>query len=129
MQVVADETSNSGQYAAVTFPANQGVPVRVNGNYAIFRHAFIVFDGRNVETASFNFSAAASTKEAGNAPLLWNVPELAGRYEQECQRLWDEGRDVKPRYKHRCRRSPTTAALPGNRAARARPARPACNAQ
>lgn len=98
MQVVADETSNSGQYSAVTFLADQGVPVRVNGNHAMFRHAFIVFDGRNVATASFNFSAAASTKEAGNAPLLWNVPELAGRYEQEWQRLWDEGRDVKPRY-------------------------------
>jgi phosphatidylserine/phosphatidylglycerophosphate/cardiolipin synthase-like enzyme len=98
VQVVADQKSNSGKYSAVTFLANQGVPVRMNGNYAIFHHKFIVFDSKHVETGSFNFSAAASTKNAENVLLLWNVPELAGHYEREWQRLWDEGTDVKPRY-------------------------------
>lgn len=98
VQVVADAKSNTGKYSAVTFLANQGVPVRVNSNYAIFHHKFIVFDGRHVETGSFNFSAAASTKNAENVLLLWNVPELAAQYEQEWQRLWDESTDVKPRY-------------------------------
>lgn len=88
--------------SAVTFPANQGVPVRLNGNYAIFHHKFIVFDSRNVETGSFNFSAAASAENAENVLLLRNVPELAGRYAQEWQRLLGEGADVKPRHQHCC---------------------------
>ena len=98
VQVVADAKSNSGKYTAITFLANQGVPVRINSNYAIFHHKFIVFDGRNVQTGSFNFSAAAATKNAENVLLLWNVPELAAQYEREWQRLWDESTEVKPRY-------------------------------
>jgi len=98
VQVVADAKSNSGKYTAITFLANQGVPVRINSNYAIFHHKFIVFDGRNVQTGSFNFSAAAATKNAENVLLLWNVPELAAQYEREWQRLWDESTDLKPRY-------------------------------
>lgn len=98
VQVVADARSNSGKYTAVTFLANQGVPVRTNANYAILHHKFIVFDGRHVETGSFNFSAAASTKNAENVLLLSNVPDLAAQYEEEWQRLWDEGTAVKPRY-------------------------------
>jgi phosphatidylserine/phosphatidylglycerophosphate/cardiolipin synthase-like enzyme len=98
VQVVADEKSNAGKYSVVTFLANQGVPVRVNGNYAIFHHKFIVIDDRHVETGSFNFSAAAADKNAENVLLLRNVPEIAEQYSQEWQRLWDEGTDVKPRY-------------------------------
>ena len=59
VQVVADAKSNSGKYSAVSFLANQGVPVWVNGNYAIFHHEFMVFDSRNVQTGS---------RPAGGAP-------------------------------------------------------------
>jgi phosphatidylserine/phosphatidylglycerophosphate/cardiolipin synthase-like enzyme len=98
VQVVADEKSNAGRYSVVTFLANQGVPVRVNVNYAIFHHKFVVIDERHVETGSFNFSAAAANKNAENVLLLRNVPEIAEQYSQEWQRLWDEGTEVKPRY-------------------------------
>ena len=98
VQVVADAKSNNGQYSAVAFLANQGVPVRVNGNYAIFHHKFMVLDGRHVETGSFNFSAAAAGKNAENVLLLWNVPEIAARYSREWERLWAEGIEIKARY-------------------------------
>ncbi|MCL1889238.1 MAG: phospholipase D family protein [Desulfovibrionaceae bacterium] len=98
VMLVADEKSNTERYSAVTFLANQGVPVRVNGNYAIFHHKFMVFDGRHVETGSFNFSAAAAADNAENVLMLWNVPDIAGIYTREWQRLWDEGKDFRPRY-------------------------------
>ena len=98
VRVVADAKSNTSQYSAVTFLANQGVPVRVNDRYAIFHHKFMVFDGRHVETGSFNYSAAAVDRNAENVLLLMNVPEIAGRYAQEWQRLWNEGKEVKPNY-------------------------------
>ena len=98
VQVIADERSNSGRYSAVTFLANQGVPVRVNSRYAIFHHKFMVFDSRHVQTGSFNFSAAAAERNAENVLLLRDVPEIAQIYSQEWLRLWRESKEVKPRY-------------------------------
>ena len=98
VQVVADAKSNTSQYSAVTFLANQGVPVRANDRYAIFHHKFMVFDGRHVQTGSFNYSAAAVDKNAENVILLQNVPDIAKIYAQEWQRLWNESKKVKPNY-------------------------------
>lgn len=99
VRVVADKEWNSGnRYSAVNFLANQGVPVRLNGNYAIFHHKFMVIDGRHVQTGSYNYSAAAANKNAENVLLLWDVPQVARQYEREWQRLWSESEDVKARY-------------------------------
>jgi phosphatidylserine/phosphatidylglycerophosphate/cardiolipin synthase-like enzyme len=98
VMVVADQKANSGRYSAVTFLANQGVPVRLNGHYAIFHHKFMVIDGKTLETGSFNYTAAAASKNAENALLLWDVPNLAAEYAREWQRLWDEAQELKPNY-------------------------------
>jgi len=97
-RVVADAKSNSGRYSAVTFLANQGVPVRINSRYAIFHHKFMVIDGRHLETGSFNYSAAAVGKNAENVLLLRDVPEMAAIYTREWEKLWDESEEVAPRY-------------------------------
>ena len=98
VQVVADAKGNSGKYTAVTFLANQGVPVRLNSRYAILHDKFMVFDGRHVQTGSFNYSAAAQGKNAENVLLLRNVPELAGKYTAEWGVLWDGGEDLEGKY-------------------------------
>jgi phosphatidylserine/phosphatidylglycerophosphate/cardiolipin synthase-like enzyme len=97
VRVVADRKGNSGKYSAVTFLASRGLPVRLNGNYAIHHHKFMVIDGRHVQTGSFNYSAAAADKNAENVLTLWNAPELAGRYAAEWQRLWEEGKPLEAR--------------------------------
>lgn len=96
--VVADEKENGKRYSAVTFLANQGVPVRLNGNYAILHDKFMVIDGAHVQTGSFNYSAAAVDRNAENVLLLWNVRPLAEEYAREWQKLWQGGRDVRPAY-------------------------------
>jgi len=98
VQVIADKKSNTGQYAAVTFLANQGVPVRLNGKYQIFHHKFMVFDGLHVETGSFNYSAAAVNKNAENVLMVWDNKTLADIYAQQWNVLWDESEYVKPSY-------------------------------
>ena len=98
VQVVADDKSNKSQYSAVTFLTNQGVPVRRNGKYAIFHHKFMVFDGRHVQTGSFNYSAAAVDRNAENVILMMNVPEIADFYTREWQRLWNESKEATPNY-------------------------------
>lgn len=98
VRVVLDAKANSNSYTAANFLANHGIPVRLNGNYAIMHHKFMVIDGRHVETGSFNYSAAAVSKNAENVLILWDVPELAEKYAHEWQRLWEEAQGLPPKY-------------------------------
>lgn len=100
VQVVADKKSNGGKsrYSAATFLANQGVPVRLNGSYAIFHHKFMVIDGATLQTGSFNYSAAANNKNAENVLVLRGVPAIASTYTTEWKRLWDEAEPLAPKY-------------------------------
>jgi len=98
VRVIADKGSNSGKYSAVTFLANQGVPVRLNDKYQIFHHKFMVFDGLHVETGSFNYSSAAVHKNAENVILIRGNESIADEYSQQWEILWDEGADLKPNY-------------------------------
>ena len=98
VKVIADKKSNSGKYSAVTFLANQGVPVRLNGNYQIFHHKFMVFDGLHVETGSFNYSAAAVNKNAENVIMITGNKSIADEYSQQWNKLWNESLDLQPNY-------------------------------
>lgn len=97
VRVVADEKSNTGKYTAVTFLANQGVPVRLNGRYAIMHNKFMVVDGDTVQTGSFNYTASAVSRNAENVLLIKEIPELAATYQGEFNRLWNESEKlIKP---------------------------------
>lgn len=98
VNVVADSGSNKNRYTAVTFLANQGVPVRVNGEYGKLHHKFMIIDQRHLETGSFNYNAAAADRNAENVLLLRDVPDIARIYMNEWQRLWNEAETVAPRY-------------------------------
>jgi phosphatidylserine/phosphatidylglycerophosphate/cardiolipin synthase-like enzyme len=98
VRVVADKNGNFSRYTATTFLANQGVPVRLNGSYAIHHHKFMVIDGQTLQTGSFNYSKAAEEKNAENVLVVHSAPELAGKYAAEWERLWSEGQDVGKRY-------------------------------
>lgn len=96
--VVADRKANSNEYTAVTYLANNNIPVRLNSRYDIMHNKFIVTDGHTVETGSFNFSAAAAKKNAENIIVLWNAPDAARTYQAEFMRLWSEASPLPERY-------------------------------
>ncbi len=101
VQVVADEKSNAGSrysQAALGALANAGIPVRLNGVYAIHHDKFVVVDGKTVETGSFNYSAAAATRNSENAVAIWNNPAVAESYETHWRSRFQEGRDFTPGY-------------------------------
>ena len=98
VRVVADKKANSGRYTAVTFLANQGVPVRLNDRYAILHDKFMILDGKHIQTGSFNYTAAAVAKNAENVLVLQDVSNLVVQYAREWERLWSEGEDVEKRY-------------------------------
>lgn len=98
VRVMADEKANSDRYTAVTFLANQGVPVRLNSHYAIMHNKFMVIDGDTVQTGSFNYTASAASRNAENALQVKGVPELATAYLGEFNRLWNESTTLRGRY-------------------------------
>lgn len=98
VKVIADQKSNSGKYSATTYLANNNIQVKLDGNYPIFHHKFMVIDGVNLETGSFNYSAAAANSNAENVLLLWNVPQIAQTYDNQWNRLWNEATLIKPNY-------------------------------
>jgi phosphatidylserine/phosphatidylglycerophosphate/cardiolipin synthase-like enzyme len=51
----------------------------------------MIIDQQHVQTGSFNYTAAAASKNAENVLIIWNAPALAARYESQWQRLWQEG--------------------------------------
>ncbi|WP_084110645.1 phospholipase D family nuclease [Erwinia typographi] len=99
VRVVADEKANSSSYTAVTFLANQHVPVRFDARYAIMHNKFMVIDGDTVQTGSFNYTAsAANGRNAENVLLVKNAPTLAATYQTEFNRLWNESGQQTSRY-------------------------------
>ncbi|MEN0617227.1 phospholipase D family protein [Klebsiella indica] len=94
VRVVADKKANSDRYTAATFLANHHIPVRLDGHYATMHNKFIVADRRSVETGSFNYTISADKHNAENALLIRNAPELAAKYQQEFNRLWNESRPL-----------------------------------
>ncbi len=95
VKVVADQKSSEEEYSVTGYIAAKGIPVRTDGNYAIFHQKFIVIDGVSLETGSFNFSSSAATRNSENVLVLWNVPQIAQTYEIKWSQLWNESLDLK----------------------------------
>lgn len=98
IKIVSDEKGNSNKYTATRYLANQGLDVRLNGNYAIMHNKFIVVDNQTVETGSFNYSAGAVDKNAENVVVMWNYPDVASKYATECNRLYNEAQAIGKSY-------------------------------
>ena len=97
IKIISDEKANSKKYTATQYLANQGLNVRLNGNYPIMHNKFIVVDNSTVETGSYNFSAAAN-KNAENVLVIWNDTSIANKYLAECNRLFNEAEPLAKSY-------------------------------
>jgi len=66
------------------------IPCRISRRDTTCHHKFMVIDGTHVQTGSFNYTGSAPANSE-NVLVLLNVPDLAGRYEAEWERLWNGG--------------------------------------
>ncbi|RCL02960.1 MAG: Cardiolipin synthase [Candidatus Tokpelaia sp. JSC161] len=98
VEIVADQKENRKAYSAVSFMANQGIPVRLNNHFQILHDKFMIIDGQHLETGSFNYTAAATNRNAENVLLLLNVKPLADQFTHEWKILWNSGIDLKAAY-------------------------------
>ncbi len=91
VDVVMDKSQNESRYTAAALLAENGVPVRINSQYAIMHDKFIIIDGTTLETGSFNFTEAAEKRNAENVLVLHDNPQVTSGYEEQWQKLWNEG--------------------------------------
>jgi phosphatidylserine/phosphatidylglycerophosphate/cardiolipin synthase-like enzyme len=102
--VIVDEKNNlvedrSGRArAALNLLVNAGIPTRTINVYPIHHDKYMVIDGKNVETGSFNYSAAAATRNSENALVLWDCPLMAEPYLNHWQSRWPQAADFHSNY-------------------------------
>ena len=89
IDAVLDKSNGRGRSDATELTA-AGIPIRIDRRYAIMHDKFMVIDGATVETGSFNFTASAAHRNAENVLVLRDMPDVAGQYETEWDRLWNE---------------------------------------
>jgi len=94
VRLVADEKKSRDRWSLVSQLACAGVDVRINGTYSIMHNKFMVADGSAVETGSFNYTASAEKRNAENALVIKDEPDIARRYQAEFNRLWNESDPV-----------------------------------
>src|SRR6185503_11529261 len=79
VQAVMDKSNESARYTEAVDLVREGIPVRMDGRYAIMHDKFMVIDGVTVETGSFNFTRAAVERNAENLIVLRDTPDVASR--------------------------------------------------
>ena len=92
------ESSSQKGRAALSALANAGVMVRVVDAYAIFHDKVQISDGRVTQTGSFNYSAAAATRNSENVIVHWDNPALAKAYADHFERNWKISKAFTPSY-------------------------------
>lgn len=103
VRVVVDEKHNLREsdgkaVHALAALRNAGVPVRTVSQWASQHSKVLVVDRRNVETGSFNFSAAAASRNSENVIVIWNNPAMAAAYLQHWESRFSRGRDFVQNY-------------------------------
>jgi len=97
VRIVADNDQNNRSYSAINYTANNAVDSRVNSNYQDFHNKVMIFDGKCVETGSFNYSASAANKNAENAIIICDR-NLAQIYQNQFNRWYSQGTPVSSKY-------------------------------
>ena len=92
------ESSSQKGRAALSALANSGVMVRVVDAYSIFHDKVQIADGRVTQTGSFNYSAAAATRNSENVIVHWDNPALAKAYADHFERNWKISKAFTPSY-------------------------------
>lgn len=80
--VLLDKTQRWARYSVAAELAAAGIPVLFDDRPAIAHNKVVIVDGATVETGSFNFTSSAERRNAENALVIRDAPELAAAYER-----------------------------------------------
>lgn len=93
VEVLVDEKANKGKAnrAALNLLVNADIPTRTISRYAIHHDKYIIADGANVQTGSYNYSAAAAKSNSENVIVIWHQQVIASSYQKHWESRWNDG--------------------------------------
>jgi len=95
VRIVTDEGQSFGHHSEIGYLRSVGVPVRLSegfrGRRSLMHNKFAVFDGRLVETGSYNWTTSATSYNFENAIFIRDL-KVSARYEEEFQHIWAQAR-------------------------------------
>jgi phosphatidylserine/phosphatidylglycerophosphate/cardiolipin synthase-like enzyme len=103
IKIVVDEKNNLSDEAnkaraALSSLSGAGIDVRTISAYPIHHDKVIVADRRTVQLGSFNYSAAAASRNSENVLVNWENPELAKQYLRHFERNYVQSVAYRLRY-------------------------------
>jgi len=94
VEIVLDKSNAEARYPEGRSLADQGIPVRLDYQYAIMHSKYMIIDGHDVETGSFNFTQSAATRNSENVIVVHDDAALASQYLANWQKMWAESQPV-----------------------------------
>jgi len=95
VRVVMDASQAQSKYSSATFLHNAGVHVMI-WQGALMHHKFVIVDGKQLITGSFNFTKAADESNAENLLIIRDKPRVIAAYRQQFSRLVQKSRRYTP---------------------------------
>ncbi len=90
--------SSPNAKTALSALTTAGAHVMTISAFPIHHDKVIIVDGQHVQLGSFNYSAAAATKNSENVLVNWSNPALAKVYRSHFSNNWALGQQFKPDY-------------------------------
>ncbi len=91
IRIVADERQAREPHSKIPYLLSRSLAIRLSlgyrGNRSLMHNKFAVFDGKLVETGSFNWTTSAERYNFENAVFI-SDPAVAARYESEFEGIW-----------------------------------------
>lgn len=93
VRVVVDKKRNqvAASKTIMSYVANNGVKLRIDGHYHIQHDKTIIVDGETVETGSFNFAPSAETENSENVIVIHDMPDITQQYVAHWTSRWQQG--------------------------------------
>ena len=95
VRVIMDKSQTQAKYSSATYLHNAGVPV-TTWEAGVMHNKFIIIDGGDVFTGSFNFTKAADEQNAENLLLIEAKPRVTAAYRQQFDKLLQASRRYTP---------------------------------
>ena len=86
VRIISDRLQASGRHSLISRLADAGVPVILNKKHKIMHHKFAIFDKKDIETGSYNWTSSATQSNAENCMFF---PEQRKEFTNQFKYLWD----------------------------------------
>jgi phosphatidylserine/phosphatidylglycerophosphate/cardiolipin synthase-like enzyme len=79
IEIILDKSQVTAKYSSAVYFSNANIPLWIDYKPAIAHNKIMIIDGHLLVTGSYNFTAAAQTKNAENMLIIDNI-DLANKY-------------------------------------------------